>query len=427
MVHFAEGSTLPNFIKNLGWLGLSEMLVRVSRLLTVILLARFLSPSDYGIAALAMACYELVRTLNLNGIGTRILNADDGKLNEACRSVSAFNWIGNTVLFCVLIALAEPLASVFNEPLLAPMLYFLSTTFIIYPLSLAHVYLMQRNNRMKAFALIQGLTLSADNLATAALAASGYGAWSVVMTKPFTAFVWVICFRCLQDRDDKHVPINWQEVKSTFLFGILVFPTEMFRMLRLQGDVYIIGKVLGLEALGVYSFAKNAGIGISLSFINAYQHALLPNLCGAQDNLQELRKRYHLGIKSIGLIVVFVLLQCILAPIYVPILFGEKWISAIPVLQILCFIAIAFALLGANSQLLKASNKPEVDLRWSIILTIFVMGALFVFSYQGVIALSIALVVTYALCTPLVVLKGYKAVFGDIYFWPIRRLKNDAV
>lgn len=220
---------MPNFLKNLGWLGLSEMLVRVSRLLTVILLARFLSPSDYGVAALAMACYELVRTLNLNGIGTRILNTDDKLLNETCRSVSAFNWIGNVVLFICLVLLAEPLALLFEEPSLAPMLYALSTTFLIYPLSLAHVYLMQRNNRMKAFALIQGLTLSADNIATAGFAAAGFGAWSVVMTKPLTAFIWVLSFRYLQVRDDKHVPINWQEVKATFKFGILVFPTEMFR------------------------------------------------------------------------------------------------------------------------------------------------------------------------------------------------------
>lgn len=198
-------------------------------------------------------------------------------------------------------------------------------------------------------------------------------------------------------------------------------------MLRLQGDVYIIGKVLGVEALGIYSFAKNAGIGISLSLINAYQHALLPNLCDAQGNLQELRTRYHLAIKSIGLIILFVTLQCVFAPLYVPILFGEKWVSAIPILQILCFIAIAFALLGANSQLLKATNKPEVDLRWSIVLTIFVMGALVVFSYQGVLVLSVALVITYALCTPLVILKGYKAVFGDMYVISTRRLKNDAV
>ncbi len=84
-----------------------------------------------------------------------------------------------------------------------------------------------------------------------------------------------------------------------------------------------------------------------------------------------------------------VLLQSSLAPIYVPIVFGDKWINAIPVLMLICLSAIPCIFVNSASQLLLAVNKPEIDLIWNILFTGLLAIALFLgvfWQSQGVAA-----------------------------------------
>ncbi|MHC5831979.1 MAG: oligosaccharide flippase family protein, partial [Nostoc sp.] len=98
-------------------------------------------------------------------------------------------------------------------------------------------------------------------------------------------------------------------------------------------DYLIIGRFLGINALGIYYFAFNAGLGISQNVINAFTSALFPHLCAARGDLKELKERYFSSLKFTAIIVVpLILLQSSLAPFYVPIVFGQKWVTAVPIL-----------------------------------------------------------------------------------------------
>ena len=143
---------------------------------------------------------------------------------------------------------------------------------------------------------------------------------------------------------------------------------------------------MSIEALGIYYFAFNAGLGISLGIITSIKSALLPHLCNARDNLSQFRSRYFSSLKTIALVIVpMVLLQSSLAPIYLPIVFGDKWINAIPVLMLICLSAIPRPFADSASQLLLAVDKPEIDLIWNV----FIYGIICDRSiYRGILAKS---------------------------------------
>ena len=136
-------------------------------------------------------------------------------------------------------------------------------------------------------------------------------------------------------------------------------------------DYLIVGRYVGIELLGIYFFGFNAGLGISLSIINAISAVMLPHLCEARTEWIEFKHRYLHSLRTIGLIIIpFVLLQSSLAPIYVPIVFGKQWIPAIPILIIICLSAIPRPFANAASQLLIAIGKPHLDLWWNVMFTI---------------------------------------------------------
>lgn len=89
------------FIRNIGWMGISELVVRVFRLGTTVILARFLSPEDYGLAAIVLTTHEFIRVFTRNGIADKIVQADASEVEEICRTAYGLNWLIASVLFIV--------------------------------------------------------------------------------------------------------------------------------------------------------------------------------------------------------------------------------------------------------------------------------------------------------------------------------------
>jgi len=195
-------------------------------------------------------------------------------------------------------------------------------------------------------------------------------------------------------------------------FGRNVLGVELLKTLRNNMDYLIIGRFLGLQELGVYYFAFNAGLGISLGVINAIDTSLFPHLCAVRSDLSQLWERYRSSLKTIAFAIVpLVLLQSSLAPFYVPILFGQKWVEAIPVLILICLSAIPRPFADATSHLLLAVDKSQIDLRWNLLFTgVFTLSLLIGVQWQS-LGVAIAVLVTHTVLLPLFFLWGTRYVF----------------
>ena len=138
----------------------------------------------------------------------------------------------------------------------------------------------------------------------------------------------------------------------------------------------------------------------------------MPHLCDARDNLVEFKSRYYKSMKTIALIIVpMVLLQSLLAPIYVPIVFGQKWIPAIPILIMICLSAIPRPFADSASQLLVAVNKPDIDLKWNLVFTVLFTTALLVGVNWQSLGVAIAVLATHCILMPLFTIWVSKYVF----------------
>jgi PST family polysaccharide transporter len=81
------------FIRNMGWFGGSEVVIRVSRLVTTVVLARFLNSYDYGLAAIIVTVTEFTHALTRVGVNVPIVQAEAEDLDEVCNSAYWFNWV----------------------------------------------------------------------------------------------------------------------------------------------------------------------------------------------------------------------------------------------------------------------------------------------------------------------------------------------
>jgi teichuronic acid exporter len=389
------------FLRNLGWLGGSGALIRISRLLATIVLARVLTKADFGLAALVMTTNEFIMVFTRNGVGTKLIQADADRVDVLAREAYWLNWLVFLALFCIQVLTGILVGLIFRDQRVVLPICALGLVLLMMPIGLVQAALIQREGRFKVIALAQLTQVSTDNVLTALLAIAGLGYWAIVLPKLLVAPIWVIVmlrnhpWRPLGGFASQH----WGELIS---FGRSILGVELLITFRNNLDYLIIGKFLSIEALGTYYFAFNAGIGISLGIIDSIKAAILPHLCDVRDNISEFRARYYQSLKIIGAVIIpLVLMQSALAPFYVPIIFGQKWISAIPILILICLSAIPRPFADSASQLLIAVNKANLDLLWNIVFTVFFAIALFIGVQWQSLGVAIAVLASHWICLPL--------------------------
>ena len=391
------------FVRSLGWMGLSEIGIRVSRLIATVILARFLTEQDYGLAAIVLTTHQFVRVFTRNGIINKIIQADDRALDEICKTAYWLNWIFGGVLFVGQVGIAFIVGYIWGHFSLVLPICAIATTYLVHPTGSVQEALVQRQNKMRAWSLASLLQTGIDNLLTGLFALLGLGMWAIVLPKLFTAPIMTV----MMWRHSSWRPVHgftlkkWQQIAN---FSTRVLGVEWLATLRENIDYLLIGRFLSIQALGVYYFAFNAGLGISLSVINAIKISLYPDLCKARTDWRKLQGRYRSGLKTISRVIVpLVLVQSCLAPIYVPIVFGEKWVNqgAVPILILICLSAIPRPFADASSLLLRAIDKPHLELRWNVIFTALLAIAVVVGAQWGSQGVAIAVLAVHAAVLPL--------------------------
>ncbi len=400
------------FARNIGWLGVAELINRVFRLLTTVTLARAFTPYDYGMVSIIYTIFDLSDVLSLrSGIGAKLIQADEQELDVICETSYWLNWIICGALFVTQCIAAYPISQFYrNNQLILP-ISAIAVIYLIYPFFTIQATLIQRENRLKVIALSNVMQGIFSNIVLVVLALLGMGVWAAVFAMLVSYCVGVVVVHLHHPwRPPKTLKLGgWQEILS---FGSKLLGVDMLSKIRLNLDYLLVGRFIGVEALGLYFFAFNAGLGISQSVINAVTVALYPHLCMVRGDNEKLKQQFFGSLKTIASVMVpLVILQSSLAPFYVPIIFGEKWVPAIPVLILICLSALPLTLSRAISQLLQAVDKTHLDLYWHVTFTIIFSVALLWAVHQGVWMVALAVLITQGVAIPVFAIWAIRQVF----------------
>ena len=377
------------FIRNVGWLGLAELVNRVFRLGTTVTLARVFSTQDYGLMAVIYTVFDLATVFIFKGgVGAKVIQADERELDTIANTSYWLNWILCVALFLIQGLAAFPIARFYDNSRLILPICVVSFMYLFYPFFLIQCALIERENRLKIIAMCTATQSMVINVMTVVLAILGFGIWAIVVPMVLSVPIWyVFCRRYHQWRAPKSFTIeNWRKIVN---YGKNLMGVELLTKLRLNLDYLIVGRFLGVEQLGLYYFAFNAGSGITNNVVNSLMSALFPHLCGVRGDLIQLKQRYFKSLKTIALAVVpIVFLQSALSPIYVPIIFGEKWVSAIPILILICMSVIPMTFKHATSLLLNSVDKSHISLYFDSIYTAVFALAIAISAQQGIFAVA---------------------------------------
>lgn len=372
------------------WAFIGQVGLQFLSLITVVVLARLLSPQDFGVVAIALAAWGIIHLFGNLGIGAKLIQEQD----DFEKYASAAFWLNILIALCLslfTIIIAPFVASFYKNDLVKPILMFLGLGFFLNSFGSTHSVLLVRELDFKKRTLV-GITIGLiTKTATILMAFMGYGVWSLVIPQilfsPIQVFaLWKICpWR-------PSFEFNLLYWKRIFNFGKYMFGDELLRYINLNGDYLVIGRWLGSFELGLYTFAYRLASFPVENIAWVVSRVTFPAFSKLQNDLDKLRELFLKMIRLLSLIS-FPLLMGLLAMAneLVPLVFGEKWNRSIIPLQIIIGFALLTSLNSLAGQIVIALGRPKIPFKFNLAQVPLVLVAILICVKYGIIGVAIAM------------------------------------
>jgi len=320
------------------------------------LLARTLGPAAFGAFALAAAFAELGRILPNTGLVSAISRAR--QVTPTMADTVFWATLGLALLLAVGIALvARPLAAAFGAPEVGPLLIALG---FILPISAAgapHLALLLREFGHRVMASRSVASNVAGGAAALAAALSGWGAWSLVVQRGVTeAVAALMVWRAYPWRPGRRYSRAVLREVAAFSGSMTVTSLLFTLLVRLQD--LVVGRMIGVAAVGVYRTAWRTVDLISQAAILPFSQVSLLVLARLQDDLPAFAKAYLRIVRvSSALALPAIIGFAVLAPDAIVLVFGDRWTASAGIARILGLMAVPFILNYFAGPALAAVNR----------------------------------------------------------------------
>jgi O-antigen/teichoic acid export membrane protein len=353
-------SLSPKVIQSGLWSLGGNWLIRGLGIIKMIILARLLSPVDFGILGLAMLSINALNVFSETGIESALIQKD-----KICSAELDTAWtislIRGLVLFCVLFMSAGLFASYFDNSTLEPVLKLIAVIFIIGGFVNIGLVFFQRELEFKKKVSLDLISDISGALATILLAFWLRNVWALVLG----TIVWTIV-KCLgsyyMHSYRPKLFWDWSFAKNLLNFGKHIFWISIVTFIVTSGDDALVGKLLGLTALGFYTMAYNiANVPVS-SLAGIIGRISFPAYSILQKEPARLSEAFRKVIETaLFILLPLTVLIIFLAKDFTLIFLGEKWLPMVPALKILSLLGFFRGLANVFSPIHLAVNRPEIQ------------------------------------------------------------------
>lgn len=344
------------------WTGMSQILQQLINLGCSVVLARLLAPDDFGLLAMASVFTGIVffvLDLGLNAVIVQRENIED-------RQISSIFWINvclGLIMTLIGVATSGAIAGFYNSPGVQPIIALLSCNFLVSSLSRTQAAVLTRRMEFRSleFRTLAGLVVGATSAVV--LAFWGFGVWSLVGRILVTGAVETSMLWAVSGWRPSFW-FRWADVRDLIGFSNDVLVANLLRYFGRNADNLLIGKFVGVTELGFYALAYNLMMLPVLRFSQVLAGVLFPALSRLQEDLEKLKRSWFRATRTLGAVTVPLMLGLIvLAPQFVQVVYGQKWLPVVPLLQVLTMSGIFQSLGLLNSTVLLALGKTQLRLK----------------------------------------------------------------
>ena len=353
-------------VKGVVWSSIERFSTQGVQFLIMIIMARLLTPKDYGLIGMLAIFLAVAQSLIDSGFSQALIRKQD-RTDVDNSTVFYFNIVVSSALYLILFIAAPFVADFYNQPELTSVMRVVCLGVILNSLAVVQRALLTVRIDFKTQAKASLSAAVISGCIGIVLAYCGFGVWSLVVQQLLnlsvnTLLLWIF---------SKWRPIavfSWKSFHELFAFGSKMLASGLLDTLYRNIYPIVIGKLFSASSLGHYTRAHQFSEFPSSNVTGIIQRVTYPILCGIQDETERLEAVYRKFLKLSAFIIfpLMIGMSAVARP-FIDIVLGKQWGFCGQLLQIICFAMMWYPIHAINLNLLQVKGRSDLFLRLEII------------------------------------------------------------
>ncbi len=405
-----SGESPPYLTKATFWSAGEILLRSTSQLLLTVVLARLLSPADFGVIAIVLVFTSISMVIADAGLASALIQRPRVDDND-CKSVFAVQLSIGLLAFAALCASAPMIANYYDHDELRWVLCYAAALIPLAALCSVQDALLIREMAFSTRARIEFLSLCAAIPLSIYMAIQGFKVWSLA-----TYYVMSAAVRALlllrQSTWIRTGTVRFDCFQGMYRFGGYIMLSGLLDTLTVRLQSFLIGKIANAGTLGQYSAAQNIQLAPTTLLANVLNRVGFSALSKTSSDASQTRSlARRLMLVSLTFFMPLMVLLAILSEPIVSVLLGPQWTQSAVFLSVLAIAAAVWPAHVVNLVALKACGRADLHFRLEVIKKIVAIGLIVALSSHG--ALGVAYAVLCSSAFGLIMNGLYsKAIFG---------------
>jgi PST family polysaccharide transporter len=395
-------------IHAVAWTGAATWATQLVTWGYMIIVARMLAPSDYGLIGMANVPLGFLTVASEFGVGNAVIMMPDLSPSQ----ISQLNTVAvlcGAMLFTISSFAAYPLGQFFRAPDLPMVVVALSVALVITSFKTVPEALLQREFRFKLLAHIQAAQAVGYGFAAVTSLVLGAGYWSLVIASLTGATLPTL----LVLRSRRHA-FAWPKLaalRRSLVFSIHVLGRRVAWYCNSNADFAVAGRVLGQAALGSYNIAWNIATQPLQKLTDLVTGVVPSYFSKFQDNCAALREYVLRITQALSLLTLPATLGlALVADDLVAVALGPKWINSVPLLRLLAVWAAARSITGFFAPLLNVTGQSRFVMWNHLLAALYFTAAFYVGSRWGLIGIALMWPVLYPFLAVPLYLRAFRQI-----------------
>lgn len=399
-------------ISGILWSVIERFSVQGIQFLLSFVIARQLLPSDYGLVAMLTIFMAIAQIFVDSGFSNALIQKQN-RSNADFSTVFYFN-IGIGILMYLVLVLSAPfISSFYNQPILIEIIGWMGLNLIIISLSTVQRAILTIDLDFRRQAFISLVAVIISGFIAVYMAMHGYGVWTLVVQSLITNGINTLLL-WITSKWHPELIFSLNSFKNLFSFGSKILLGGLLHNIYTNIYTLVIGKIFPIHELGLYNRASSLSQFPSTNITGILDRVLYPVLCRLQDNNSILSEKFYIFIRIASYIVFPLMIGlAVLSEPFICLILTEKWIGAVPYIQILCFAYMWDPVMRMSWNLLNVKHRSDYSLKSEIIKKITAVTFLLCSIPFGVKVMCCGLVI-YAYADLFIILQFTKKILPDV-------------
>jgi len=355
-------SVRSQLLYGVAWNFIEKVLVKGSSLIVGIILARLLSPSDFGLVGM-LTIFISISSVFIEGGLTKALIQRQNCSDIDYSTAFVTNVAMSLVIYVILFVSAPCIANFYDEPILIPLMRILSLNFVLGAFNIVQRAKLMTAVDFKSLAQINLISVIFSGAVGIAMAYTGYGVWSLVGQNIFSTIVLIVLFP-VYSKWKPTFKFSRISFKKLFSFGSKLMITGIYSVILNNISTICIGRYYKSHQLGFFTRAGQFSEIVSSTLFDVLGNVTFPVLSALQDDKKHLVAVYRKSLYITAMLIfpLMILLALVSRPLVI-ILLTEKWLPCVVLMQWL-FLARMFTPISAiNMNVLNAVGRSDLFMK----------------------------------------------------------------